>query len=129
MAIIKRKYQFELEAVAGYNTVGTISDLLSLSVSNSTILVDIIGYAQAAAGGLSGFTEFSNFNVRQLVIKNTGGTLTISNSEQLYIISNISGTTDIIWTDSLSGSDLVIDAESLGIQQSIFLTVLITLEN
>lgn len=129
MAVIKRKYQFELESVAGYNTVGTISDLLSLSVSNSTILVDIIGYAQAAAGGLSGFTEFSNFNVRQLVIKNTGGTLTISNSEQLYIISNTSGTTDIIWTDSLSGSDLVIDAESLGIQQSIFLTVLITLEN
>lgn len=128
MAIIKRVYQFQLENVMGPNLLGTISDIATLSLANSTIIVDIVSFAQSFSGGYSLFQEFSDFNRRQIIINNVGGALTISNNRTIYNPFNTTGTTDIVWTDSVAGTDLNFEIDSSGIAQSVFLTATITIQ-
>lgn len=124
---LRRVYQFELEAVAGNNLLGTIDDLDTLVPLDSVVAVDIVSYAVASAGG-STFLEFSNFNRRQLIISNVGGTFTLINTHTIYNKLNTTGPTDIVWTDSLSGADLNFDVDCQGIQQSVFITATVTIQ-
>ena len=128
MAITRRVYQFQLENIMGPNLLGTISDLTTLAAADATIIVDIVSFAQSFNGGYSLFQEFSDFNRRQIVINNIGGTLTIANNRTIYNPFNTTGTTDITWTDSISGTDLNFDIDSVGIAQSVFLTATVTIQ-
>lgn len=125
---LRRVYQFELQSVAGNNLLGTIDDLNTFAPSNSVIVIDIVSYAESAFGGSSGFIEFCNFNRRQLVISNVSGSFTLLNSHVIYNKLNSSGSTDIVWTDSLSGTDLNFDVDCQGIQQSVFITATVTFQ-
>lgn len=125
---LTRVYQFKQEDIIGVNTIGIISDLTSFAVDGSVIIVDILSFAMAYSGGLSTFTEFSNFQRRQLTLNCIGGNLTKDNSQVLYDVLNTNGSTSITWIDSATGTDFIFEADSVGINQSVFITATITIQ-
>lgn len=125
---LTRVYQFQQEGIVGIQTIGTIDDLTTLAPSGSVIFVDILSFAIAAAGGSSTFTEFCEFNRRQLTISVVGGALVIDKSETIYNPNNTSGSTSITWNDFISGSDLVFETDSVGINQSVYITATVTIQ-
>lgn len=129
MAITKRVYQFKLEDVIGTNLLGAITDLTTLAPADSTIIVDIVSFAQVYSGSAGLFLEFADFNRRQIVINSIGGSLTIANNRTIYNPFNTTGSTDIVWTDSISGTDLNFDIDSVAIYQSIYLTATVTIQS
>ncbi len=126
---LSKLYQYEVESFSGVQIIGTITDLTTEAPANSTILVDILSHAIASSGGYSVFLEFADYTRTQLIISNVSGSLTLVNTEVIYNVNNTTGSTAITWDFYLSGDNLILEADAVGITQSAFITAKVTIQS
>lgn len=119
MGLNSRTYRGSLSAVTATQLIVTIDDLDTLMNDNSSAILDIYSWASFTSMP-ENIREFSSYNYKQLLIKKASGTITIENSNTIQSNETYTGALDLVWSESVSGSDIELYADITGLNANVF---------
>lgn len=98
----KLVYNVEIAApTTGTYDIFTINDISDAVQDNTVFIVDITSWVTTTS---TSFSELSNFNRKQLLLKKVSDTFTIINTDVLYDVKLTSGGAAITWNEAIVGA-------------------------
>lgn len=112
MSIVKSKLWKGGDTISSTTTIVTITNLFS-AMGDGSALIDI--YSWAYIPDIIGtLREFAYYEFRQLLVKKDSGVLVIVNSQIIEQIKDSSVPVALAWDESISTSDVLLNATLTG---------------